>query len=251
LATKKYSKTKISLGKKSSKNSIWDIFNFGESYTSLFLGIIVVIIATITLLIFAKGKNTSIIKPELAKQLTQGQNSVTPTITQIISTTDKKPTISQAKIVINPTKIMVNTKSTNNAQVIKGSDYVVIEGDTLWKIAEKKYNNGYNWVDIQKANKLANPNVIFAGTKIKLPKIEQKIATIKKATNNDKQVASSNQTSKITGNSYIVVKGDNLWDIAVRAYGDGYAWTKISSTNKLLNPNIIHSGNKLIIPRGK
>jgi len=46
-----------------------------------------------------------------------------------------------------------------------------------------------------------------------------------------------------------VVKGDNLWQIALRAYGDGYQWVKIARENKLANPDLIHSGNILKIPR--
>jgi nucleoid-associated protein YgaU len=45
------------------------------------------------------------------------------------------------------------------------------------------------------------------------------------------------------------VKGDSLWKIAVRAYGDGYKWVSIAKANKLVNPNLIHSGNVLTLPR--
>src|SRR3989344_2913247 len=34
--------------------------------------------------------------------------------------------------------------------------YTVAKGDHLWKIAEKYYGSGYNWVDIAKVNKLEN-----------------------------------------------------------------------------------------------
>jgi len=32
----------------------------------------------------------------------------------------------------------------------------------------------------------------------------------------------------ITSNTYTVVKGDFLWDIAIRTYGDGYRWVDIA-----------------------
>jgi len=48
--------------------------------------------------------------------------------------------------------------------------------------------------------------------------------------------------------TYTVVHGDNLWDIAVAQYGDGYRWVDIASANNLANPSIIHSGNVLVIP---
>ncbi|HUV71729.1 MAG TPA: LysM peptidoglycan-binding domain-containing protein [Clostridia bacterium] len=46
-----------------------------------------------------------------------------------------------------------------------------------------------------------------------------------------------------------MVKGDTLWDISVRAYQDGYRWVEIAEANNLSNPNIIHPGNALTIPR--
>ena len=54
---------------------------------------------------------------------------------------------------------------------------------------------------------------------------------------------------KITGNSYTVISGDNLWDIAVRAYGDGYRWVDIAEANNLANPDLIHRGNVFKLPR--
>lgn len=250
------SKTKIKVEKKQSKNSIWDIFNFGESYTSLFLGIIVVIIATILLLTFAKGKNISG-KSELSTQIKQVQSTPIPTIsgtkptkTQIVLNNKQKPTITVTKKEIKPTITEKKQVSTKNNQVITGSIYTVIQGDTLWNIAENKYNSGYRWVDIQKANNLTNPDLLLVGTKLILPKVDQKITTITKEDITTQPKGGTIQANKISGTSYIVTKGDNLWNIAVRAYGDGYAWTKISNANKLSNPNLIHSGNKLTIPRG-
>lgn len=56
-------------------------------------------------------------------------------------------------------------------------------------------------------------------------------------------------TDQISGTSYTVVKGDSLWEIAEKAYGDGYQWVKIAEANKLVNPNIIHTGNVFTLPR--
>jgi nucleoid-associated protein YgaU len=223
----KSTKIKIRSEKKVERNSLWDIFKLGESYTSLVLGIIVVILATILLLAFVKGKNTST-KSEFAKQTKQELNTSTTTQTQNLLTSEqKKSTLTQTS-----------------------ATYTIAEGDTLWNIAEKKYNSGYNWVDIQKANNLTNPDVLFVGTKLTLPNVEPKIATVVKVNNTNQQTNNSIQTNKISGTSYTIVKGDTLWDISVRAYGDGYAWTKISKANNLSNPNIIYSGNKITIPRG-
>ncbi len=119
--------------------------------------------------------------------------------------------------------------------------HTVVKGDNLWKIAEKYYGSGYNWVDIAKENKLADAGVIAEGQKLTIPNVEPKTATVKEV----KTVS----TESITGVTYQVVKGDSLWTIAVRAYGDGYKWTEIAKANKLINPGLIHSGNILALPR--
>jgi len=57
--------------------------------------------------------------------------------------------------------------------------------------------------------------------------------------------------SEISGNknSVVVVKGDNLWKIAVAQYGDGYKWTEIAKLNKISNPGMIYVGQKLELPK--
>jgi len=119
--------------------------------------------------------------------------------------------------------------------------YTVKQGDYLWAIAEKVYGSGYNWVDLASANKLENPGILYAGTKLIIPDVKPKMVTVQK-----NPVQNSNP---ITGSSYTVVKGDYLWDIAVRAYGDGYKWTEIAKANNLVNPSLIFSGNVLRLPR--
>lgn len=49
--------------------------------------------------------------------------------------------------------------------------YTVVKDDNLWDIARREYNNGYKWVDIAKANHLANPDLIHVGNVLSLPTI--------------------------------------------------------------------------------
>ena len=119
----------------------------------------------------------------------------------------------------------------------KSGSYEVATGDSLWKIAEKKYNNGYAWTEIAKANNIKNPSAIEAGQKIVLPELK---------------VSDKVESDKIwTGDEYKVVRGDSLWKIAVRAYGDGYQWTKIWEKNKskIPNPNGLEIGMTVSIPK--
>lgn len=54
-------------------------------------------------------------------------------------------------------------------------------------------------------------------------------------------VGKANQT-------YTVQRGDTLWSIAKRVYGDGKLWEKIAQINGLSNPKQLKVGQKLILP---
>ena len=51
-----------------------------------------------------------------------------------------------------------------------------------------------------------------------------------------------------SGRYYTVVKGDTLWGIAQRFYGNGSRYPEIARANNISNPNIINVGQKLLIP---
>lgn len=119
------------------------------------------------------------------------------------------------------------------------TNHTVDEGETLWSIAEKFYNSGYNWVTIASENKLSDPSDIKVGQVLALPKAE----IIRPDSENI--AATSTEIPK----TYTVTAGDYLWKIAVEQYGDGFAWTKIARANNLANPNLIHPGNVLTLPR--
>ena len=144
--------------------------------------------------------------------------------------------------------------------------YTVKKGDNLWKIAENVYKDAYKWTEIVKANKITNPSIIEKGQKLVIPDLEKskepeptitptEILTPTKEPSESKveqkkeEETKKDKSDKITGDEYTVKKGDHLWAIAVRAYGDGYKWVNVAKANKLTNPNIIHSGNVLNIPR--
>lgn len=277
-------------------NGVFDYLRLGESYTSLILGIIVVIIATALLLSFVHNKDAGNVNTPISQQtqntlqvsnkadnLAQKAPSTaqdvaptlaptdTPAPTAIPSPTVKpkptmkpvaKPTKSVRKIVkANPTRAVVPTAKPKPTIVEKkiaktgktNNVWIVQKNESLWMIAEKKYSSGYNWVDIAKVNKLADPSDIHVGDRLILPKVTSGPSTIatEKPTviTNDQQFSSTKRTNEIGGKSYTVVHGDTLWDIAVRAYGDGYRWPDIAKANNLANPGLIHSGNVLTIPR--
>lgn len=189
--------------------SIFNQLRWGESYTSLLLGIIVVIVGVLLTVSFIRNR------------------SVQERITQQVSS-DKTENVEKTK----PT-----------ANTVDASMYTVVQGDTLWSIAEKSYKTGYAWRDIASANKIEDPTLLEEGTKLTIPKVDPQII----ATEIQESLPAPPQ--KITVDTYTIAKDDTLWDIAVRAYGDGFRWTEIAQANNLVNPDLIFSGNTLTLPR--
>ena len=153
-------------------------------------------------------------------------------------------------------------------------DYKVRAGDNLWEIAERYYQTGYGWVEIAQANELTNPNLIIREQALTIPQLAKAYpmtvetrepaiggASATSAVQTGENIITGEVaeiTSKdsgqrfgepITDSSYTTVKGDHLWGIAVRAYNDGYQWVKLAEVNNLTNPDLIHSGVNLVIPR--
>jgi len=144
-----------------------------------------------------------------------------------------------------PEELLKQNSAVESSQKV----YTVKDGDTLWSIAETYYSDGYKWVDIAEANGLLDASQIEVGQELTIPVLEDTGAV---AISDSGVVATKTVTASqdsITAATYEVVHGDNLWDIAVRAYGDGYRWVDIAEENNLANPDIIHAGNILVLPR--
>jgi len=194
------------------KNNILSYLKFEESYISLIIGIIVVLLVGGGLVFFLKGTKTT-----------------------DTSSVQYKPTIDLPQEKSEGQQVSANLPTS----------YQIKSGDDLWNISEKFYKSGYNWVDIAKANNLSDPGSIHVGNKLVIPNVKPIIVE-----DADQSAAAKNVPSnQISGSTYKVKEGDYLWDIAVRAYGDGYQWVKIARTNNLSDPNLIFSGNVLKIPR--
>lgn len=60
----------------------------------------------------------------------------------------------------------------------------------------------------------------------------------------DRSVSDSDQ-----GSTYTVEKGDTLWDIAERHYGDGSRWKDILEANpEIEDPKMIREGQEIVLP---
>ncbi len=124
-------------------------------------------------------------------------------------------------------------------QVSLPTTHTVALGETLWSISESYFKSGYNWVDLQKVNNLANADSIEVGQTLTIPNATPIFPA-------GQISATSTETKPAT---YTVAKDDTLWSIAVRFYnGDGYQWSRIAQANSLANPDLIHAGNVLTLP---
>lgn len=214
--TKKGSYTRLShqISSPSLLQKLQTQFQLNESYLSLFLGFLIVLVLGILVFNYFKGN-----RPDLGPA------------GQTIAQEDVKPEDLPGK-------------------------YTVKEGDTLFKIAEGYYKDGYKFLQIAETNKLADVNTLEVGQVLEIPKLVEEIAQAKTEaaeTVSDEGIGGAvNQTiwgETITGDTYKVVEGDWLSKIAGRAYGDILAYEKIAKANNITNPDLIEVGTVLTIPR--
>jgi nucleoid-associated protein YgaU len=111
-----------------------------------------------------------------------------------------------------------NSTNEKNENIV----YVVKKGDYLSKIAKEKLGKAERYMEIAKLNNIKNPSVIEIGQELKMPTTES--------------------VEKIT--EHTVVKGDSLWNISVKVYGDGFQWTRIWNDNKavIIDPGKLEIG---------
>ena len=178
-------------------------------------------------------------------QIEVGQELKIPDVEPKLALSETTPTVTTEPESTEPEeKVVEPTNEPEDAEEVQESEkpastdtHTVTEGESLWKIAENYYTNGFNWVDIAEENSLENPDIIEVGQELRIPDVKEEIAS------------EASVTDPISGATYTVEQGDNLWKIAIRAYGDGYKWVEIASENDLDNPGVIHHGNVLSLPR--
>lgn len=133
-----------------------------------------------------------------------------------------------------------STGSVVTAGTVQTITYTVQPGDTLSKIAKKYLGNASLWRKIYEDNKatIKNPNLIRVGQKL-----------IINLSGNAEGEAKTTAVSS-NANTYVVQPGDNLWKIAKKVYGQGFAWRRIFEANRnvISNPRTIHVGQQLLIP---
>ena len=158
-------------------------------------------------------------------------------------TTEKKPetTSTQTEEKKSESETEKQTKTTETQASTKlPAKYTVQKGDYLSTISKKYYGDGNKWTLIANENKLANPQVIHSGNVLKIPEV----GTVSSASTNTAKQPST----------YTVAKGDSLWAISERYFGNGYQWYRLRDANPgkvgLLSNGrpLIHPGAVLKIP---
>jgi len=185
--------------------------DWAQSYTSLLLGIVVVIIGVLFVISLTRNRTA-----------------------QEVTSTATSPTITMSQ------------------------SHTVSNGETLWSIAEKYYDDGFQWKTIAQANNLGDTSSLEAGQTLVIPLKEAAslgelvFTPAPSPTQSPTGMPTSTPAPSSEGTNvekYTVQRGDTLWTIAERVYKDGYRWVDIARANNLAHPDVIHAGNELTLPR--
>lgn len=108
--------------------------------------------------------------------LTEGQQLALPQVAAKVSTvTDPEGDIIAVvtptqEVTPTPLAVVTPEPQAQAPQTIGADTYTTVQGDHLWGIAVRAYGDGYQWVRIWRANKLADPNLIFVGQTLTIPR---------------------------------------------------------------------------------
>lgn len=102
--------------------------------------------------------------------------------------------------------------------------HTVVKGDTLWALSVKYLGNGSKYAQIKTLNGLTS-NDLSIGQKLKIPHADTSVYQC----------------------IHRVVKGDTLWNLAVKYLGKGNRYTEIKAMNSLTS-DVLTVGMELKIP---
>ena len=133
--------------------------------------------------------------------------------------------IANLNSIANPSRIyagqrLVISTGTPSPSPACGFNHVVRSGDTLSDLSRRF---GVGTTAIAQANRIVNPNRIYAGQQLWIPC----------------------PTPAPRPGSYVVQRGDTLTGIALR---HGVSVWSIVVANNIANPNLIFAGQRLVIP---
>lgn len=146
--------------------------------------------------------------------------------------------------------IEVNTLSGTLNFIVNEDTIKLKAGDTVKLNGLGKYLSGNYYVkDITR--QISSSGYSHSATLIKTD-VGSSLKTSTKSKDKKKPVkkVTSSPSKSTAQRTYTVKKGDCLWNIAKKFYGNGSAYTKIydANTNKIANPNLIYPGQVFVIP---
>ena len=146
--------------------------------------------------------------------------------------------------------IEVNTLSGTLNFIVNEDTIKLKAGDTVKLNGLGKYLSGNYYVkDITR--QISSSGYSHSATLIKTD-VGSSLKTSTKSKDKKKPVkkVTSSPSKSSAQRTYTVKKGDCLWNIAKKFYGNGSAYTKIydANTNKIANPNLIYPGQVFVIP---
>lgn len=133
----------------------------------------------------------------------------------------------------------------------RGQTYTVQQGDSLWSLAERFYGEGRRWKKIHEANRdvLPSSTNVPVGVVLVIPAVEAPSAGVLPA---KLSVEASTVPSPIrpAGATHTVERGQTLYQIALKHYGDGSLWRIIYDANRdrIPAPKRLPVGAVLVIP---
>ena len=146
--------------------------------------------------------------------------------------------------------IEINTLNGTLSFIVTEETIKLKAGDTVKLNGLGKYLSGNYYVkDITR--QISSSGYSHSATLIKTDFGKSlKVSSSKKSTKKETKKVNSSTKADSAKRTYTVKKGDCLWNIAKKYYGDGRKYTKIydANTSKIANPNLIYVGQKLVIP---
>jgi nucleoid-associated protein YgaU len=169
-------------------------FRSTEEAVSMFLGLAIVLLVVGLVINFFNKRNGSISSPGVNSDMELADKEMSePGVSgeYVVKAGDSLWTIALNELkdgyrwnevaklnnIKNPGLIEIGQKiklpefKTADVAIAKQMEYMVVAGDSLWDIAVKNYNDGYQWTKIWDANRsaISNPNKIEIGMKLMLP----------------------------------------------------------------------------------
>ncbi|MFE3558359.1 LysM peptidoglycan-binding domain-containing protein [Streptomyces sp. NPDC059193] len=200
---------------------------------------------------------------QLAGALVGGILILLPTGTAFASPASAAPVAAVASAVPQPSTSTPATTAAPTTGTYSGPVHLVVEGDTLWDIADKRLGGGIEWhriVDVNKDVPQADGTLITPDTTDLQPgwilRLPAEAVTTPAAQGGEKQAQTAGSTAA-NDTTHTVRPGETLSSIAEHELGDAESYPQIVEANKdnpqsdgrtLTDPDEIYPGWQLKIP---